>query len=159
MNMKPFLLGAAFALAVPFAASAATLTTGFNYDMTKLSTGNSYNVSFETGGQSWTISDISFTANGAYKDISKVTITLSSTGETYDAWVSGEGNTATLLAEGFVTSSDFIISYVYATGGTGTVLVTASFDASLTPVPAPAAGLLLGSALLGLGAARRRKKS
>lgn len=159
MNIKPLILGAALALAAPFAASAATLNSGFNYDMAVLSTGNSYDVSYETGGEKWTVGDISFTANGAYADITKVTVTLSNTGESYNIWTPGQGTTATLLADGFVTSSDFIISYVYAAGGTGTVLVTATFDAALAPVPAPAAGLLLGSALLGLGAARRRKKT
>ncbi len=162
MNMKHFLLGATFALAAPFAASAATVSSGFNYDIEVLTSGNSVSVDYDVAdGTTWTIGDISFTANGAWADITSVSVTVSSTGETYTVWTKGQGNTATLLATGFTTSDDFTVTYTYAAGSTGTVLATATFTATqvLDTVPLPAAGLLLGSALAGLGIAKRRKKS
>lgn len=161
MNMKPLLLGAVFAVSASLAANAATINSDFNYASSFLSAPGSYSVSFETGGKTWNVGDISFTANGSYADISQVTVTLSSTGESYQLWTPGKGTTASLLADGFVTSDDFVISYVYGNAGKGAVLVNATFAASevIPAVPAPAAGILLGTALLGLGAARRRKKN
>ncbi|HEY0214439.1 MAG TPA: VPLPA-CTERM sorting domain-containing protein [Paenirhodobacter sp.] len=162
MNFMTTLKASAVALALPVAAQAATLTSGFNYDMAVLTpVANAYSVDFETGGKTWDIGTISFTANGAWNDIQLVTITFSNDPTVYSLWEQGSGTTATLAADGFTTSSDFTISYTYAAGGKGLVLTTATFEASELPaVPVPAAGILLMSAVAGFGVvARRRNKA
>ncbi|WP_164885815.1 VPLPA-CTERM sorting domain-containing protein [Paenirhodobacter populi] len=159
MNISTTIKAAALALALPVAAQAATINDGFNFSYNILTSPGTASVSYETAGKTWDIGTISFTANGSYSDISLVTITFSNTGKTYTAWTAGLGNTATLAAEGFTTSSDFTITYTYAEGGSGVVLTNATFDASevLPAVPVPAAGILLVSALAGLGVAKRRR--
>ncbi|RWR29850.1 hypothetical protein D2T29_13790 [Sinirhodobacter populi] len=161
MIMKMHVLAAtAFAAILPFAAQAATVTSGFNYDVAVLtpSTG-SYSVTYEVGDSSWDISPVSFTANGVWSDIQEVTITFSNDpGTIYSLWTQGEGSTATLVADGFTTSDDFIITYLYS--GAGVVLATATFTATELPaVPVPAAGVLLVSALAGLGVAAKRRRN
>ncbi|RWR08159.1 VPLPA-CTERM sorting domain-containing protein [Paenirhodobacter populi] len=166
MNMKAVLSAAAVALTLPLAAEAATvnLNEGFNYAYTTLATSTTASFTYDVAeGATWNISDISFTANGAYSNISLITITVGndSVFEQYGSWTPGAGTTATLLATGFTTSSDFTITYTYAAGGTAPVLVnhlfTATETAPLPAVPVPAAGVLLLSALAGLGVAKRRR--
>ncbi|MFC3060272.1 VPLPA-CTERM sorting domain-containing protein [Paenirhodobacter populi] len=167
MNMKAVLSAATVALALPLAAEAATvnLNEGFNYAYTTLATSTTASYTYDVAeGTTWNISDISFTANGAYSNISLITITVANGGvvETYGEWIPGAGTTATLSALGFTTSSDFTIEYTYAAGGTAPVLVNHMFTATEVPdvpaVPVPAAGILLVSALAGLGIAKRRAK-
>lgn len=159
MNIMTTLKVAALAIALPIASQAATIVEGFNYNFTTLSTGGTYTVDYDTEGKTWDIGTISFTANGSYADIALVTITFSNSGDTYNVWTPGQGSTATLAADGFVTSEDFAITYTYALGGSGTVLANATFNATEVPapVPVPAAGFLFVSALAGLGIAKRRR--
>ena len=159
MNISTTLKAAALALVLPMAAEAATVSTGINWDMTALTPASgTYSIDFETGGTTWDISDVSFTANGAWSDIQQVTIQFSNDPTIYSVWTQGQGTTATLAAESFTTSDDFTITYTYA--GTGLVLVSTTFEATeavLPAVPVPAAGILLVSALAGLGIAKRRR--
>lgn len=163
MNIMTTLKVAALAIALPVVSHAATIVEGFNYSFNVLTTGQTQSVDYTTEGKTWDIGTISFTANGSYADIQLVTISFSNTGESYSIWEAGQGTTASLAAPGFVTSDDFTITYVYASGGAGTVLVNATFNATdVTPdvpaaVPVPAAGILFASALAGLGIAKRRR--
>lgn len=56
----------------------------------------------------------------------------------------------------FVTSEDFTLSVTYAAGGSYDLSVGYAFYAA--PVPVPAAGILLATALAGMGIATTRRK-
>lgn len=158
MNFKTTLAAAALALALPFAANAATVALSEdNISATNLSaSNNSSSTTYTTGGETWTIDDISFTANGTYANI--VAVSISVNGTTYTVWTQGSGATATMEVAGFTTSSDFTITYYYSKSS-GSVAITTYFSASeVTSVPLPAGGLLLISALAGGVTVLRRRK-
>lgn len=158
MNFKTTLAAAALALALPFAANAATVALSTdNISATNLSASNkSASNTYTTGGETWAIDNISFTANGTYANI--VAVTIGVNGATYTVWTQGSGATATMAVAGFTTSSDFTITYYYSKNS-GSVAITTYFSASeVSAVPLPAGGLLLISALAGGVTVLRRRK-
>lgn len=160
MMMKTTIAAAAFsAVFLPLAAEAALVKSGWNIDQSFLDSGDSVTLSYEAGGKTWSIPTFSFTANGAWADIEKVSIKFSGSATEYTLWEGGQGDTATMAVTGFTTSDDFTITYTYAPGGNDEVAVSSSFRATevLPAVPAPAAGILLVTALAGLGVAKRRR--
>lgn len=162
------LAAAAIAAVLPFASQAATISTGLNNDLETLTPGDSYAQTWETGGATYAISTISFTVNGtgalAATDIPNVYVSANGGTTTYNNWTVvpfGSQTIGYLFLEGFTTSSDFTITMDY-TGGSTVLLSTYAFTAAEVPLPAvpvPAAGILLVSALAGLGAAAKRRRN
>jgi hypothetical protein len=169
MIMKMQILAAAAVAAVlPFASQAATVTTGLNSDLDTLLPGDSYAETWETNGTTYAISTISFTVNGtgalAAADIPNVYVSANGGTEVFNNWTVvpfGSQTVGYLFLTGFTTSSDFTITMDYTSGST-TLLATYAFTAEEVPLPAvpvPAAGILLVSALAGLGAAAKRRRN
>lgn len=169
MNMKTTISAAALALSLPLAAEAATIsTTSMNSNMFMISSGNEYGVTYETLGNTYAINTISFTLNStdetAAADMPLVYVSVDGQKTGYNEWditVFGGNTVGYLFLDGFTTSSDFTVSIDYASGGSSTLMATYGFTASETTLPAvpvPAAGVLLVSALAGLGFAKRRGK-
>jgi len=167
MKMQ-ILAAAAVATVLPFASQAATVTTRLNSDLDTLIPGDSYAETWETNGNTYAINTISFTVNGtgalAAADIPNVYVSANGGTTTYNNWTVvpfGNQTIGYLFLEGFTTSSDFTITMDYTAGST-TLLATYAFTAEEVPLPAvpvPAAGILLVSALAGLGAAAKRRRN
>lgn len=149
MSIKTYLAATAVAL-LPAVAGAATINEGgngfyyYNADYTE---------TWFAEGKTWKITDFDFaSAAGA------AFLTVYVDGISY-AWENiGVGTTNTLSIPDFTVSDSFSIFVDYLGNGTPPqfALGTYSFNASVVPVPA--AGVLLLSALAGLGIAARRNK-
>ncbi|RWR26518.1 hypothetical protein D2T31_19685 [Sinirhodobacter populi] len=167
MKMQ-ILAAAAVATVLPFASQAATVTTGLNSDLETLRPTDSYAETWSTNGNTYAISTISFTVNGtgalAATDIPNVYVSVDGKETEYNNWTVvpfGSQTIGYLFLEGFTTSSDFTITMDYKSGST-VLLATYAFTAEEVPLPAvpvPAAGILLVSALAGLGAAAKRRRN
>ncbi|RWR26517.1 VPLPA-CTERM sorting domain-containing protein [Sinirhodobacter populi] len=165
MNISTTLKAAALALALPVSAQAATIAVN-NSDIQTLRSGAAYAETWSTNGNTYAISAISFTINGTYAkdDIPNVYVSRDGGTTKYNDWFifsGGNQSIGYLFLDGFTTSSDFTITMDY-TSGSSTLLATYLFTAEeITPplpaVPVPAAGILLVSALAGLGVAKRRR--
>ena len=151
MDMKMAFAAATLALAAPVAASAATVTAGENGDYYVSA---DYVQIWDNGGKTWTISELTFSAAFGY---SSLTVYVNGTAYPWETF--GSGTAASLVLDDFVISSPLLISIDYT--GSKLALGTYAFTASevLSEVPVPAAGLLLTTALAGLGVAARRKKA
>lgn len=167
MSIKANITAAAFVLALPIAATAATVTTGSNGKSFSLKPGETHTTTWEAGS-TFDISDIGYTLNGAglasivKSNIEKVIAEGNgSTGTVWDYYTipTGKVTFGFSYSDGFTIAagSTFTVSMSYAATGTQNLQATYTFTAS--PVPVPAAGALLVSALAGLGVAKRRKKS
>ncbi len=169
MSMK-FLSAAFLAAALPVATQAATVTTGSNGAAITLIPGQQYSETWTTSS-AFDISEIGYTLIGASTTAAAVVgninlVTAGVDGDTTTVWeiISLSGGQVTigyteLQSDGFTATgnSSFIITLSYA--GTGTFPLQATYAFTATPVvPVPAAGILLVSAVAGLGIAARRNK-
>ncbi|MFT3687817.1 VPLPA-CTERM sorting domain-containing protein [Paenirhodobacter sp.] len=166
--MKMAFTAAVLALAAPVAVNAATVTAGSNGEAFTLKPGETHSTVWNAG-QAFDISQIGYTLNGAGLDtvvksnIEKVLAEGNGfTGTTWE-YITVPGGKVTF---GFSYSDEFAIdagksfaiSMAYDAAGTQDLQATYTFTATPAAVPVPAAGMLLVSALAGLGAAKRRKK-
>lgn len=165
--MNKSIFSAAFlAAALPVAAQAATVSAGSNGAAFALLPGTSYSETWEVG-EAFNISDVVFTLIGstteAVDDIESVTVGANGLGTAQDWTVLTFGGQVTVgytYVPGFSTSDNFIVTLSYADAPAGAIPLYATYAFSATPViPVPAAGVLLVSALAGLGAVAKRRRN
>ncbi|RWR29849.1 hypothetical protein D2T29_13765 [Sinirhodobacter populi] len=165
--MNKSIFSAAFlAAALPVAAQAATVSAGSNGTAFTLDPGTSYSEIWEVG-EAFNISDISFTLNGAttaaVDDIQSVVVGANGLGQAQNWSITTFGGLVSVgytYVPGFTTSDNFIVTLSYANAPSGSVPLQATYAFTATPVvPVPAAGILLVSALAGLGVAAKRRRN
>ncbi|RWR08158.1 VPLPA-CTERM sorting domain-containing protein [Paenirhodobacter populi] len=149
MSIKTYLAATAVAL-LPVAASAATINEGGNGDYYL---NQSYSETWVTGGQTWKITNFDFAAAAG-----AAFLAVYVDGISY-AWENiGVGTTNTLSIPDFTVSDSFSIFVDYLGNGSGPQFALGTYSFTANVVPVPAAGVLLLSALAGLGIAARRNK-
>lgn len=160
MNMK-FLSAAILAAALPVMSQAATISStenvnDYNYTSFSIKSGDSNVTTWEVGSQAYAISEVAFTINGVGASSNFVYVTVTAPTGHSNTWaLNTSKTTGEIILPGFTATSSFAISFAYDAAGTRPLPVTYTFNA--TPIPVPAAGALLVSALAGLGFAKRRR--
>ena len=174
-KLKMLGLAAAFAVAAPVAALAATIsgqidiTGSVNLNTSDFSASGNADLNnpgvviiatgdfaaFTSPGSLASLTDIDFTAPGAIWAVGGFTFTASAFSDFQDT------STKAFTADGVISGNGFedtdgILTFTSQENGDA---VTVSFSSTTTPVPVPAAGLLLTTALGGLAFARRRRKN
>ena len=174
-KLKMVGLAAAFAVAAPVAALAATISGQIdisgtvNLDTSDFSATGNADLnnpgtvliatgdfgSFTAPGAAAALNDIDFTAPGAIWAVGGFTFTATAFSDFQDT------TTKAFKANGVIAGNGFektlgVLTFTSQENGD---VVTVSFSSTTTPVPIPAAGLMLATALGGMAFARRRRKA
>ena len=168
--MKKVALAAAFVMAAPVAAVAASIVGSIDIAGSVTNNGTFVGdggVTFNGNGSTQLATgDFSSVPAPALEDVTLTDITFAAPGDiwsvggftfTADSF-SNVGNTS-FTAMGIISSASFSDTeglLVFTTQGAN---ATASFSSTTTAVPLPAGILLMGTALAGFGVMRRRKKA
>lgn len=175
--MKKIILAAALALSLPFGfasnAIAATQVGNIEYDasensysglaVTMLTTGEDFITQWSLPAGSTYTADVAFTLNSVSStvDLSKVLVAVN--GDDFVSTWTRAGRTATLLISGLTLTANFFTVAVSNLTTPVTIALTTSVYATpntIPAVPVPATGLLLLSAVAGIGfVSRRRNKT
>lgn len=173
MTIKPILLAGAFALSLPFAASAATVTGDFDPDnlntlagsgvvgtsnISDLDGGGTVDFDFEVDPQPRAVSGIGTVRRAGPPDGTVVGLSITFNGVAVT--LVDDGNNTQSFSFGpsnFALGEVFTLAFSWEDAASTDNI---DFDIELQPVPVPAAGLMLLS-VLGGGAfvARRKKKA
>lgn len=167
--MNTSIFSAAFlAAALPVAAQAATVSVGSNGTAFTLIPGTSHSDTWEIADTlgPLSISDIVFTLIGttaaAAGGIETVTISIDALQQEQEWTTFVYGGLVAIgytSVPGFSTSDDFTVTLSYLGAPNGSVPLQATYAFTATPViPVPAAGVLLVSALAGLGVVAKRRR-